>query len=127
MNNNIEVSYSIKEASERLNISPHTLRYYEKEKVILTIPRNKHGVRRYRESDINWLELVNCFKETGMSLADIKRIVDLSSGEDNIDKIRKRKAIMIEHRANVIEQIKAMEKNLKKVDSKIEYYNTLDK
>jgi DNA-binding transcriptional MerR regulator len=118
--------YSIKEVSEKLNISAHTLRYYEKEKVILTIPRNKNGVRQYRESDITWLELVNCFKETGMSLADIKQIVNLSSGEDNLEKIGKRKNILIQHRERVLEQIKAMEKNLKKVDRKIDYYNKLD-
>lgn len=121
------MTYSIKEASEKLNISPHTLRYYEKEKVILEIPRNENGIRRYRESDINWLEFVNCFKETGMSLGDIKKIVALSSGEDNLEKMRARKEILIRHRESVIEQIKAMEKNLKKVDHKIEYYNELDK
>ena len=120
------MTYSIKEVSEKINISVYTLRYYEKEKVILEIPRNKNGIRQYRESDINWLELVNCFKETGMSLADIKKIVDLSNGEDNNEKIKKRKDILVKHRESVLEQIKTMEMNLKKVDSKIEYYNNLD-
>lgn len=119
------MTYSIKEVSEKLNISAYTLRYYEKEKVILTIPRNKNGVRQYRESDINWLELVNCFKETGMSLSNIKRIVDLSSGEDNLEKLGKRKEILINHRVSVVSRIKAMEKNLKKVDGKIDYYNKM--
>jgi DNA-binding transcriptional MerR regulator len=119
------MAYSIKEASEKLNMSAHTLRYYEKEKVILTIPRNKNGVRQYSDNDINWLELVNCFKETGMSLADIKRIVELSIGPNSDKNIPKRKDILIAHRKNVVVKINEMQKNLQKVDGKIAYYNHL--
>lgn len=121
------MSYSIKEASEKLNISPHTLRYYEKEKVILSVNRNKNGVRRYSEHDINWLEFVNCFKETGMSLADIKRIVELSSGKNSDENIPRRLEILKNHKKKVLEKMDEMQKNLEKVNKKIQIYEEMTK
>lgn len=119
--------YSIKEVSERLNISPYTLRFYEKERVISKVGRNSQGVREYDENDVSWLEFVNCFKETGMSLADIKRIVELSSVENSHTTISTRKEILLNHRKNVLEHIAAMQKNLAKVDLKIKHLEALEK
>jgi len=119
--------YSIKEVSERLNISPYTLRYYEKERVIAEVSRNSQGIREYDENDVNWLEFVNCFKETGMSLADIKTIVSLSIGPDSSKTISQRKAILLNHRVKVLERIEEMQKNLAKVDYKISHYERMEK
>lgn len=119
--------YSIKEVSQRLNISPYTLRFYEKESVISKVSRNSQGVREYDENDVSWLEFVNCFKETGMSLADIKKIVELSSAPNSHTTITERKEILLNHRKNVIAHMEAMQKNLAKVDQKIKHLEELEK
>lgn len=118
--------YSIKEVSERLNISPYTLRYYEKESVISKVQRNAQGIREYDEHDVGWLEFVNCFKETGMSLADIKKIMALSIGEDTHQSISTRIEILQNHRKTVLEHMAAIEKNLAKVDMKISHLEELE-
>lgn len=118
--------YSIKEVSEKLNISAYTLRFYEKERVISEVARNAQGVREYNENDLNWLEFVNCFKETGMSLSDIKKIVSLSIGEDSDKTISIRKEILLNHRKIVVQRIEEMQKNLAKVDGKINHYNKME-
>ncbi len=48
-------------------ISIHTLRYYEKEKLI--IPKRKiNGRRLYTDEDMVWVEIVKRLKDTGMSI-----------------------------------------------------------
>lgn len=43
---------TIKEVSEKYNISPDTLRYYEKVKMIPKVTRTPGGVRDYQEEDL---------------------------------------------------------------------------
>lgn len=44
---------SIKEASERLEIPPHTIRYYEKEGLLPFIQRDEHGNRIFGSTDLD--------------------------------------------------------------------------
>lgn len=117
------MTYTIKQVSEKLNISAYTLRYYEKEKVIANITRDDCGNRLYGENDISWIETVKCLKETGMKLSDIKRIVELSCEEDSDRNIPERREILLNHRKQVVKQIEDMEKSLYKIDEKIAFYD----
>lgn len=45
----------ISEVAEMTNISIHTLRYYEKEGLLLNIRRNESGQRIFDKTDIEWL------------------------------------------------------------------------
>ncbi|SFE76475.1 MerR HTH family regulatory protein [Bacillus sp. OV194] len=54
--------YSISEAAKLLEISYHTLRYYEKEQIILP-ERNDYGEREYGDSHIAWLRFVIIIKK----------------------------------------------------------------
>lgn len=48
---------TIKEVSEKYNISQDTLRYYERVKVIPEVTRTAVGIRNYQEEDLKWVEL----------------------------------------------------------------------
>lgn len=39
------MGYTIKEASEKVNLTPYTLRYYEKEGLLPLVGRDSHGNR----------------------------------------------------------------------------------
>ncbi len=62
------MGYTIKQVSERTNLSAHVLRYYEKEGLLFNINRSTSGIRSYTEDDLEWLGLICCLKNTGMSL-----------------------------------------------------------
>lgn len=117
------MKYTIKQASEKLSIKSHTLRYYETQGVILPINRDKNGNREYSEQDIVWLDIVKCLKETDMSLVDIKRIVELSDVENRNETLEERKAILLRHKGILEEKILLMKKSILKIDKKIAYYN----
>ena len=50
--------YNIKEVSELMGISPHTLRYYEKIGLLEFVKRNEQGVREFSESDLLTLNTI---------------------------------------------------------------------
>lgn len=113
---------SIQEVSEQLSITPYTLRYYEKEGIIPPVTRDSRGNREYESEDIQWLELVCCFRDTGMSLSDVKRIVALSRVTNAEETLPARLAILTEHRDMVLIKIEEMRRHLCKIEKKIAYY-----
>jgi DNA-binding transcriptional MerR regulator len=96
------------------------LRYYEKEGLLPFVNRTKNGIRRYSEDDLEWLGLICCLKNTGMSIKQIKAFVELSmqGGET----LKQRCDMLIEHKRSVEAQIQEMNKHLQKVGHKIECY-----
>ncbi|GAA3826924.1 MerR family transcriptional regulator [Nocardioides panacisoli] len=65
---------SIAEAAERLGLTVDTLRYYEKDDLLLrAVPRASSGHRRYQEDDLRWIELVTRLRATGMPIRDVRR------------------------------------------------------
>ncbi|GMQ57305.1 MerR family transcriptional regulator [Vallitalea sediminicola] len=116
------MSFTIKDVSDKLNLSSHTIRYYEKEGVIPEVKRTENGVREYATTDIQWLELVCCLKETGMPLKDIKEIVRLSLATNTEDTLKERLEILTNHKNKVLQNIESTKKNLEKINKKIDYY-----
>ena len=69
-----EKTYTVKEASELLELESHTLRYYEDE-LELQIPRNTMGHRYYREYDLKVFGHIISLKEQGLQLKAIRNAV----------------------------------------------------
>ena len=46
---------TIKEVAEKYDITPDTLRYYERIKMIPEVTSNAGGIRDYRESELQWV------------------------------------------------------------------------
>jgi len=115
------MGYSIAEVAEKTNLTAHTLRYYEKEGLLPFVDRSDSGNRDFKTKDLEWLELICCLKNTGMPIKKIKEYIELClKGDDTIDV---RRQIFINHREEVIEQIEELNKNLDKINGKINYYD----
>ena len=114
------MDYSIKQVAEKTNLKAYVLRYYEREGLLPFVSRSKSGIRRYSEDDLEWLGLICCLKNTGMSIRQIKNFVELSmqGGET----LKQRCDMLIEHKKNVEAQIEEMQKHLRKVVHKIKYF-----
>lgn len=69
------MTYTIKQVSKDLNISEHTLRYYEK--IGLVSPdRSENLYRSYTYKDIKKLKYISVLKYAKFTLSDIKSIVE---------------------------------------------------
>lgn len=69
-----EKRYIISDASKKVAVEPHVLRYWEEE-LELSIPRNEMGHRYYREEDIALLQSIKKLKEKGFQLRAIKMVL----------------------------------------------------
>ncbi len=113
------MSYNIGEISKQFNLSIHTLRYYEKEG-ILNINRSKSGIRKYEQSDIAAIKIIECLKTSGMSLKDIKQFMDWCSLGDETLKLRQ--AMFENQRIIVLQKLKKIQKTLDIINFKCWYY-----
>lgn len=117
------MGYSIAEVAEKTNLTPHTLRYYEKEGLLPFVDRSDTGNRDFKDKDMEWLELICCLKNTGMSIKQIKEVITLCLKGD--DTLEIRREIFIRHREEVLSQIEELHKNLDKINCKINYYDSI--
>lgn len=69
-----ETRYIISDASKKVDVEQHTLRYWEDE-LKLDIPRNEMGHRYYRDEDIELLRKIKVLKEQGFQLKAIKMLL----------------------------------------------------
>ncbi|MBK1813444.1 MerR family transcriptional regulator [Clostridium sp. YIM B02505] len=119
------MGYSIKEVSEKLNISQYTLRYYEKEGLIPYVHRNYSGRRVYSDDDLIWIQLIGCMRATGMSIAYIKNYVELTiQGKGTL---LKRREIILEQKEIIETEIKRYNDLLEVVNIKLQRYDQLIK
>ena len=114
------MGYTVKVAAERANLNPNTLRYYEKEGLLPHIERSKGGIRHYSDEDLEWLGLVCCLKNTGMSIKQIRDFVDLSL--QGPETLKNRCDMLNAHKQEVEEHISRMNQHLDLVKFKIEYF-----
>ena len=112
--------YSIQDVSEKTGLTAHTLRYYEKEGLISGVERTQGGFRQYTDEDLEALGLICCLKNTGMSLQEIARFVQLTQAGEHT--LRERVEMLTEHRENVIARMAEMQKYLEKVTWKVNFF-----
>lgn len=105
--------------AQKVNLSTHTLRYYEK-RGLIKVDRDQSGQRFYDENDLAWVQFIQRLKDTGMHLKDIQKYADLRYQGDG--SLKERLEMLQKHRSFVQEQIKNWQMSLKKLDNKIEWY-----
>ena len=64
---------TIKEVSEKYQITQDTLRYYERIGMIPAVPRTSGGIRNYGEADLGWIELALCMRNARASVPGRRR------------------------------------------------------
>ena len=114
------MTYTTAKAAEKIGISAHTLRFYDKEGLLPNVGRDEHGNRRFTDNDLQWLSLLQCLKNTGMSLKDIKRFAKCTTiGDDTIDE---RLALLESQTENVKRQIAELKRSLNLLEYKLAFY-----
>ena len=115
-----EMTSTPAKAAEKIGISAHTLRFYDKEGLLPNVGRDEHGNRRFTDNDLQWLSLLQCLKNTGVSLKDIKRFAECTTiGDDTIDE---RLALFESQTENVKCQIAELKRYLNLLKYKLAFY-----
>jgi DNA-binding transcriptional MerR regulator len=111
---------TIAEVADRLGLTAHTLRYYERAGLLEPPGRGSNGHRRYTEGDVGMLRLLSKLRATGMSIADMRAYADLC--RQGPTTFHARRELLINHRAKVVASIDALQDDLKLIDYKIDSY-----
>lgn len=84
--------YIISVAAEIVGMHPQTLRVYER-KGLVEPYRTPGGTRRYSESDLERLQLIQDLSNAGVNIEGIKRILELQSDNERlraqVDRLRR--------------------------------------
>ena len=112
--------YTIQEVSKKTGLTAHTLRYYEKEGLLPDVDRTQGGFRQYTDEDLERLGLICCLKNTGMSIQEIARFVQLTHEGDHT--LEERVELLRAHRERVLERMAEMQKHLDKVTWKLNFF-----
>ncbi|WP_273851521.1 MerR family transcriptional regulator [Guptibacillus spartinae] len=116
--------YSISEVAEKVDISAHTLRYYEKEGIISPV-RNAHGIREFDEQHLKWLHFVKKLRETQMPVSQIKEYTHLFlEGEHTANE---RLRLLEEHQQFIRDQIETLLATDEMLTKKISTYKEIMK
>jgi DNA-binding transcriptional MerR regulator len=113
--------FSIADAAGRTGLTAHTLRYYERDGLMLApVERASSGHRRYSERDLRWIELITRLRATGMPIRDVRRYALLV--RDGAGNEAERLALLLAHREVVERQLAEVTGHLRAIDHKIAIY-----
>ncbi|MGL4744749.1 MAG: MerR family transcriptional regulator [Dermatophilaceae bacterium] len=115
---------SITEVAAETGLSPATLRYYERDGLVVRpVPRSRSGHRRYGPEDLRWLRLLVRQRATGMSIGDLRGYAAMVRGgrgnePDRLELLRA-------HRRRVLDQLADVTACLEAIDTKIGDYEEM--
>lgn len=111
---------TIAEVSKKYDMTPDTLRYYERIGLIPPVPRTRSGVRDYDETSCGWVELMKCMRSAGVQIEALIEYVALFRQGD--DTAAQRKAILMEQRDRLEARMAEIQRSLDRLNGKIEGY-----
>ncbi|MBO5354118.1 MAG: MerR family transcriptional regulator [Lachnospiraceae bacterium] len=117
-------TYTIRELSQLTNTPASALRYYEDIGLLTNVAR-EGSKRIYNDFHLARLHAIQCFKNTGMSIAKMQ---DFFRYEENIpEHIDAIIQLVTEHEADIEKQIAILQKELSHIQHKVRFYNGIKK
>lgn len=114
------MNYSIGDVSKMLNISISTLRYYDKEGLLPLVNRTGGNIRVFDDTDVECLKMIECLKNTGMPLKEIKQFFEwCEEGDSTIDQ---RYELFLHQKEQTEKQIAILQNALERINYKCEFY-----
>lgn len=116
------MKYSIGEVASITGITISTLRYYDREGLFPNMERSSGGIRRFNESEMESLRIIECLKNSGLSIKEIKLFLDWCQEGDTT--LEERRRLFYERLVAVKKQIEALQKTMNTLRFKCWYYDT---
>lgn len=114
---------NISEVAEKFDMTPATIRYYEKQGLIPPITRNSVGVRDFQEEDISWVEFIKCMRDSGLSIDSLAKYSELFQQGDAT--LIERKKILIDEYQKLLEKQKLINGTVARLETKLENYDQM--
>ncbi|MBK1972205.1 MerR family transcriptional regulator [Campylobacter sp. TTU-622] len=117
------MAYTIIEVERKTGVSSRTLRFWLDKGLFPFVEKDKNGVRYFSEKDLEWVVWVDCYRQIGMSIEDVKKYIFLCIKGKNTAK--ERLEIILKLKEKTLKDVKKLENILEKLDFKIDYYEKM--
>lgn len=117
--------FNVGEVAKLLGVAPSTLRYYDREGLLPFVERTSGGFRMFSEKDLEWLAVIECLKQSGLTIKEIQCYIEQCAKGD--ETIPQRKALFAKRREVVLEQISELQATLDMLDYKMWFYTEAEK
>ena len=114
---------TIAEVSKKYDLTPDTLRYYERIGLLARVPRNPNGIRNYDETSCKRIEFIKCMRSAGVEIEILIEYMNLF--EQGKSTVEARKRLLEEQRDKLVEKQKNINETLKRLDHKISLYDDI--
>ena len=111
--------YSIGQVAEMFGLPVSTLRYYDKQGLFPGMERSS-GVRRFSEAELEKLRVIQCLKETGMEIREIRQFMEWCA--DGPSTFPQRRALFESRKAHMEDVLRRMNRTLDMLKFKCWYY-----
>lgn len=111
---------TIAEVAKKFDLTPDTLRYYERIGLLRNISRSAGGIRDYSDEDCRWVGYMKCMRAAGVSVETLIEYVKLF--DQGAATISARKKLLMEQREQIVARINEMNDTLAKLDWKLDGY-----
>jgi DNA-binding transcriptional MerR regulator len=109
----------VAEAARLLGLSPHTLRYYEREGLVCPA-RNASGYREYSAGDLRRVSFLTRMRISGMTMAELRRYVALADSGPATEP--ERREMMLAHHDRIRQRLRELTLALEATEYKIATY-----
>ena len=111
--------YTIGQVSEMFGLPVSTLRYYDKEGLFPGM-RRESGIRKFDETAIEALRIIECLKKSGLEIKEIKQFMAWCA--EGSETYTLRRDLFLKRKKAVEEEIERMERTLALINYKCWYY-----
>lgn len=113
--------YTMKEACEKTGLKYETLKFYCNQGLVPNVKRDSKNYRVFDDRDIAWINSLNCLKNCGMSIPEMKEYIELCMvGESSIPK---RKIILKNKRKRLEDELQRIKDSMDFIDWKQGFYD----
>ena len=113
--------YSMKEACALTHMTYENLKFYCNEGLVPNVKRDSRNYRVFDEHDIKWIQSLNCLKNCGMSITEMKEYLALClKGESSIPE---RKVILAGKKEALLQSITELQNAIAFIDWKQGFYD----
>lgn len=113
------MQYTIGQVSQMFDLPISTLRYYDKQGLFPDLQRSS-GIRKFSDSDLEVIRIIECLKKSGLEIKDIKKFMDWCI--EGPSTYSQRKELFEKQKQRVEEEIEHMNKVLDMLKFKCWYY-----
>lgn len=114
---------TIAQTSKKYDLTPDTLRYYERIGLISSVPRTENGIRNYDEKTCRRIEFIKCMRNAGVEIEILLEYMKLF--EEGKSTVSARRQLLEEQRTKLLIKQKNINETIDRLNYKIELYDEI--